>query len=150
MKKNSFFLFLLFFCLGLFSCRSQRISCAQFIDLSNYKFNEDSLCKRLYMLKGIGLHLSFYINDKIPTMLERDDLLHLTPSDVDKKAMVFISSSNEEFAIMYSESLKTDDYLKSRYDFMHLISRFQKEARNTEVIVNVIDSFSNLFGPKAF
>lgn len=136
---------LFFFCWQLVSCKSQKNTCQQLINESNYQFNEDTICSKLVELKKEGFALSIYIGDSIPSMVERDDLFHLWVSNIDKRAMFFVNLKNKEFAIIYSTVLKEESYLRTRYSFMHSANNAIKNEDRSEAVLDVIDSFRETF-----
>jgi hypothetical protein len=148
MSINKYLIFLLF-CFVILSCKSQK-TCEQFLNFSKYQINQDTICSKLTALQKINLGLSIYVNDSIPLIVERDNIFHSLNSNIDKRAIVFINLKNREFEIMYSNSLKDNQHLKDRYDFMHLVNDYIKNENHTEFILNIIDSFTQKFGLKSF
>ena len=135
---------LLFLCLQIISCKNQETTCRQLTNLSNYQLNEDAICKKIIELEKEGFALSIYIDDSIPSIVERDNLFHSRVSDIDKRAMFFIDLENQESEIMYSDALREKSYLRARY-FMLSVNNLLKNENRSESILNAIASFRKIF-----
>jgi hypothetical protein len=143
MRTNT--ILLLFFCLQIASCKTQKITCKQLTNLSNYQLNENAICHKLIELEKDGFALSIYIDDTIPPIVERDNLFHSWVSNIDKRAMLFVDLENGESETMYSNALKEKSYLKARYYSMHSVNNVLKNENHSESILNTIDSFKKVF-----
>ena len=137
--------FLIAFLVSLISqCKDQQ-SCYSLINKSKIELNHEAICDSLKNLKNNTIELSFYITDQIPDLVERDNIFLSSKRQLEKRSMVFIDFRTKEFDISYSHELKDQNYLRSRYDFMHKISENLNNKNKTEVIINTISDFNQIF-----
>ena len=136
--------FLLLFCWQMVSCKTQKTTCKQLTNLTSYQLTEDAICSKLIELEKDGFALSIYIGDSIPSLVERDNLLHSYGSNAERKAVLFVDFRKQESETMYSDALKEKSYLRARY-FMLSINKLLKNEDRSTSILNAIEFFRKVF-----
>ena len=145
MKTNILLLSILIFC---FACRSQpKNGCVDIINNGGILISqEDKVCKELEELNKTGIKLHFFLKGDDVTS---DDMIQTTNRffSVDsskKSAVLFLNPKNEQFTILFSNGLKNNQYLQSRYIFQTFVYKRLKIMNDT-FFSDVISEFRKLF-----